>query len=113
MIPQFTCLITAANELTRYTQTNQLCYTSARASKALSVCTPARYADLLCDRLRCYLKPVLEGYRDTGIRDDMDAAQRATVYEGNEIVWKPSQAPLPNGWKNPWSPSISDIMFYL
>ncbi|KAI9651392.1 hypothetical protein NHQ30_001434 [Ciborinia camelliae] len=94
--------------------TNNLCYTGARASKALSVCTPARYADLLCDRLRCYLKPVLDGYRDTGITSDMNGLQRAEAYEGNKLVWKPNtDTNLPDGWKNPWNPLVGDVMFYL
>lgn len=100
--------------LTDCTQTNKLCYTGARASKALSVCTPARYADMLCDRVRCYLKPVLEGYRDEGSTDDVDETQRTAVYEENKLVWKPNTSDiLPDGWKNPWHPSIGNIMFYL
>ncbi|TGO53459.1 hypothetical protein BOTNAR_0295g00060 [Botryotinia narcissicola] len=94
--------------------TNKLCYTGAHASKALSVCTPARYADMLCDRVRCYLKPVLEGYRDKSSTDDVDGTQRTAVYEENKLVWKPSTSDiLPNGWKNPWHPSIGNVMFYL
>ncbi|KAL2061612.1 hypothetical protein VTL71DRAFT_6989 [Oculimacula yallundae] len=41
--------------------TNKISYTGARATKALSVCTPAQYADFLCDRLRCYMKPAYDG----------------------------------------------------
>ncbi|KAF7867569.1 uncharacterized protein EAF02_009760 [Botrytis sinoallii] len=94
--------------------TNKLCYTGSRASKALSVCTPARYADMLCDRVRCYLKPVLEGYHDKNITDDMVGTQRAAVYGENKLVWKPNASKeLPDGWKNSWHPSISKIMFYL
>ncbi|TGO33935.1 hypothetical protein BHYA_0220g00100 [Botrytis hyacinthi] len=66
--------------------TNKLCYTGARASKALSVCTPARYADMLCDCVRCYLKPVLKGYRDAGSTDDVDGTQRAAIYEENKLL---------------------------
>jgi hypothetical protein len=33
----------------------------SRSTTANSICTPARYADILYDRLRCYLKPVLNG----------------------------------------------------
>ncbi|TGO08888.1 hypothetical protein BTUL_0187g00070 [Botrytis tulipae] len=94
--------------------TNKLCYTGGRASKALSVCTPARYADMLCDRVRCYLKPVLEGYRDESSTDDVDGTQRTAAYEENKLVWKPNTSDiLPDGWKNPWHPSIGNVMFYL
>ncbi|KAG4441773.1 hypothetical protein IFR05_002764 [Cadophora sp. M221] len=41
--------------------TNKISYTGARATKSLSVCTPAQYADFLCDRLRCYMKPAYDG----------------------------------------------------
>ncbi|KAI0835954.1 Piwi-domain-containing protein [Hypoxylon sp. FL0890] len=34
--------------------THGLCYTYGRATRAVSVCTPAYYADLVCDRARCY-----------------------------------------------------------
>ncbi|KAK4442952.1 ribonuclease H-like domain-containing protein [Podospora aff. communis PSN243] len=35
--------------------TQSLCYTYGRATKAVSVCTPAYYADIACERARCYL----------------------------------------------------------
>ncbi|TGO21637.1 hypothetical protein BPAE_0208g00070 [Botrytis paeoniae] len=105
---------TPLDALTDCTQTNKLCYTGARAFKALSICTPARYADMLCDRVRCYLKPILEGYHDKNSTDDMDGTQRAAVYGENTLVWKPNASQkLPDGWKNPWHPSISNVMFYL
>lgn len=41
--------------------THNLCYTFARATRSVSVCPPAYYADLLCERGRCYLQGVLKG----------------------------------------------------
>jgi len=35
--------------------THNLCHLFGRATKAVSLCPPAYYADLLCTRLRCYL----------------------------------------------------------
>jgi eukaryotic translation initiation factor 2C len=35
--------------------TNSMCHLFGRATKAVSLCPPAYYADLLCTRLRCYL----------------------------------------------------------
>lgn len=35
--------------------THNLCYLFGRATKAVSVCPPAYYADLVCTRARCYL----------------------------------------------------------
>ncbi|KAI0107440.1 Piwi-domain-containing protein [Hypoxylon sp. NC0597] len=34
--------------------THGLCYAYGRATRAVSVCTPAYYADRVCDRARCY-----------------------------------------------------------
>ncbi|RGP68489.1 hypothetical protein FLONG3_8128, partial [Fusarium longipes] len=42
----------AANELERYT--HELCYLFGRATKAVSICPPAYYADIVCTRARCY-----------------------------------------------------------
>ncbi|KAJ0421265.1 putative RNA interference and gene silencing protein [Aspergillus carlsbadensis] len=41
--------------------THDLCYLFGRATRAVSICPPAYYADLLCDRARCYLKDVFDG----------------------------------------------------
>ena len=35
--------------------THNMCYLFGRATKAVSLCPPAYYADLVCDRARCYL----------------------------------------------------------
>jgi hypothetical protein len=40
--------------------TQSMCYTYGRATKAVSVCTPAYYADLVCERARCYLRGAFE-----------------------------------------------------
>lgn len=37
------------------TITHHLCYGFGRATKAVSICPPAYYADILCERGRCYL----------------------------------------------------------
>ncbi|KAF2468621.1 Piwi-domain-containing protein [Lindgomyces ingoldianus] len=41
--------------------THNLCYTFARATRVVSICPPAYYADLLCKRGRAYLHGVLKG----------------------------------------------------
>jgi eukaryotic translation initiation factor 2C len=41
--------------------THSLCYTFARATRSVSLCPPAYYADLLCERGRSYLHGVLKG----------------------------------------------------
>ncbi|KAL2015718.1 hypothetical protein VTK56DRAFT_4914 [Thermocarpiscus australiensis] len=40
--------------------TQSMCYTYGRATKAVSVCTPAYYADVVCERARCYLSGAFE-----------------------------------------------------
>jgi hypothetical protein len=35
--------------------THSMCYLFGRATKAVSICPPAYYADLVCERARCYL----------------------------------------------------------
>lgn len=52
----------AANELEKVTQA--MCYIYGRATKAVSICTPAYYADILCERSRRYLSDVFDGTSD-------------------------------------------------
>lgn len=40
--------------------THNMCYLFARATKAVSICPPAYYADLACTRARCYLSRVFD-----------------------------------------------------
>lgn len=41
--------------------TQALCYTFGRATKGVSLCSPAYYADILCERARRYLKDFYDG----------------------------------------------------
>jgi hypothetical protein len=41
--------------------THNMCYLFGRATKAASICPPAYYADLVCERARCYLREVFDG----------------------------------------------------
>lgn len=40
--------------------TQSMCYIFGRATKAVSYCTPAYYADILCERARCYLSHLFD-----------------------------------------------------
>lgn len=51
-----------ANEVEKLTQA--LCYSFSRATKAVSLCTPAYHADILCERARRYLADLFEGGSD-------------------------------------------------
>lgn len=46
--------------------TNSVSYMFARATKAVSLVSPAYYADLACERGRCYIHRLLHGYSDSG-----------------------------------------------
>lgn len=65
--------------------THSLCYTFARATRAVSICPPAYYADLLCERGRSYLHSVLKGdggtdFKQTTWRRDVAAPLMETMY---------------------------------
>ena len=40
--------------------THNMCYLFGRATKAVSICPPAYYADLVCERARCYLSRLFD-----------------------------------------------------
>lgn len=40
--------------------TQSLCYVYGCTTKAVSLCTPAYYADIVCERARCYLSDVFD-----------------------------------------------------
>jgi hypothetical protein len=65
--------------------THSLCYTFARATRAVSICPPAYYADLLCERGRSYLHSVLKGdgstdFSKTTWRRDVAPPLMETMY---------------------------------
>jgi eukaryotic translation initiation factor 2C len=65
--------------------TLNLCYTFARATRAVSICPPAYYADLLCERGRSYLQGVLKGdgseaFTDQSWKKDVNPALMETMY---------------------------------
>ena len=76
--------------------THKMCYMFGRATKAVSVCPPAYYADLVCTRARCYLADLFdpesspEGSVATG-------GTNATVDNSRAVV----------------HPSLADSMFYI
>ncbi|TVY15724.1 Protein argonaute 1A [Lachnellula arida] len=96
-----------ANQLQQLT--NFLCFYGSRATKGLSVCTPARYADILCDRLRMYMRPVIE--------HQLQAPMNAGLpwYRQRPQLWEvPNPQDPPNDQRtNSWHPDLDDIMFYL
>ncbi|KAH7093186.1 Piwi domain-containing protein [Paraphoma chrysanthemicola] len=67
--------------------THNLCYTFARATRSVSVCPPAYYADLVCERGRSYLQGVLKG-------------DGSTAFSASE-------------WQRDVNPALMESMYYL
>ncbi|KAI1763097.1 Piwi-domain-containing protein [Hypoxylon sp. FL1150] len=67
----------AANRLEELT--HSLCYVYGRATKAVSVVTPAYYADIVCERARCYLNRLFDDSFSS------DAKEAKASVEGIEI----------------------------
>ena len=84
--------------------TNDVSYMFARATKAVSLVSPAYYADLACERGRCYLHQLLSGADDTTAASTTgsDAAEDAAMREA-EKLWN-------NGVNGP---QLKNSMFYL
>lgn len=86
------------------TLTNALSYMFARATKAVSLVSPAYYADVACERGRCYLRKLLQGQ----VGGDSTAGGSATTNE--EDVMKEAKALWRDGVS---SNKLKDTMFYL
>lgn len=83
------------------TLTNNICHMFARATKAVSLASPAYYADLACERGRCYLRELLQGYWSDG----------GTATSGDEEQVRKNAF---TSWMNgPTGNNIRNIMFYL
>lgn len=77
--------------------THNMCHLFGRATKAVSLCPPAYYADLLCTRLRCYLSDQF---------DPNDASATASVASGaTGATNQPPELVIPA--------NLRDSMFYI
>lgn len=65
--------------------TNDVSYMFARATKAVSLVSPAYYADLACERGRCYIHELLQAV-DSGTTASGGSAEEA-VYRQAEQLW--------------------------
>ncbi|KAJ6172607.1 Qde2 [Penicillium chermesinum] len=76
--------------------THKMCYMFGRATKAVSVCPPAYYADLVCTRARCYLADLF----------DPESLAEGSVATGgtNQVI---------DGSKALVHPNVADTMFYI
>lgn len=94
-----------ANQLQRLT--NDISYMFARATKAVSLASPAYYADLACERGRCYINRLLQGY--TSNRGTTSSASSASSNNDDEV--EKEAAALWNGGVN--GPQLRNTMYYL
>jgi hypothetical protein len=79
--------------------THNMCYLFGRATKAVSICPPAYYADLVCERARCYLASLFSP-------DTPGATPAQSVASG------PPQ-PQPSAAEVTVHPDLKDSMFYI
>ena len=79
--------------------TNDISYMFARATKAVSLVSPAYYADLACERGRCYIHELLQQVEAT-----------TTGSDNEDQVMRMAQNLWRNGVKGP---VLSGSMFYL
>ena len=81
--------------------THNLCYLFGRATKAVSRCPPAYYADLVCDRARCYLSGIFAPSTGTS-----PSASIAGTSAGGK-------ARMPDSNLVRIHPNVRDAMFYV
>jgi eukaryotic translation initiation factor 2C len=80
--------------------THNMCYLFGRATKAVSLCPPAYYADLACERARCYLANLF----DTA---SPSAAPSVTGASAAGMAGAPSKEDVQI------HPKLKDTMFYI
>jgi len=81
--------------------TNSVSYMFARATKAVSLVSPAYYADLACERGRCYLQKLLQGISSV--------AGSAASGDVEELVMREAR----QTWGKGVGAKLKDTMFYL
>ncbi|KAI9850709.1 MAG: hypothetical protein M1838_005200 [Thelocarpon superellum] len=75
---------TVADELEQLT--HNMCYLFGRATKAVSICPPAYYADLVCERARCYLSRLYNAESAAGTPAQSVSGQPAVMTATPEDV---------------------------
>jgi hypothetical protein len=102
--------------------THNMCHLFGRATKAVSICPPAYYADILCERARCYLaehfepddnvsqtttnQRILSEYTEREFANLSQAEKDNLITEANNL--RNHQQSLIN-----IHPALKDTMFYI
>ncbi|KAF9467172.1 argonaute-like protein [Collybia nuda] len=81
--------------------TNSVSYMFARATKAVSLVSPAYYADLACERGRCYLHKLLQGLSSSG--GSASSGSEEQVVREATTIWHNGVA----------GQALKDTMYYL
>jgi len=98
---------------------HNMSYLFARATKAVSYVPPAYYADILCERGRCYIQGLLAGRSETSLSDISSrvegvggdkAAQRKAKREAEEAA---IMAEAAQTWGSGPRPEVAGVMFYM
>ena len=68
--------------------THSMCYLFGRATKAVSICPPAYYADIVCERARCYLSGLFDAMTPSGTPAQSVAGEedRPPVARGEDVL---------------------------
>ncbi|KAI5840506.1 Piwi domain-containing protein [Morchella snyderi] len=74
-----------SNEL--QTVTHNLCYLFGRATKSVSICPPAYYADLVCERGRCYIYGLLNAPDTASLHSSNSEMEAAHNLEKARELW--------------------------
>lgn len=97
--------------------THGFCYNYARATRGVSYCAPAYYADRLCDRGRFYIRHWLthgdNNHADRS-RDKNETAEEFNDYVKDFLHDTSYYRPLQDTTRqNPWHANLDKTMFYL
>ncbi|PTB42583.1 hypothetical protein M441DRAFT_26314 [Trichoderma asperellum CBS 433.97] len=65
--------------------TQSMCYIFGRATKAVSYCTPAYYADILCERARCYLSHLFDSPSNSAAPSVAEGAEGGHAASGQDV----------------------------
>lgn len=103
----------AANRLEAVT--HNLCYVYGRATKAVSVATPAFYADIVCERARCYLNRLFDDptpSSDSSKKGGTSALSSQKQGGSSSVAGKPKDA---KAYQEGITihPNLLDTMFYI
>ncbi|KAF8551548.1 Piwi-domain-containing protein [Imleria badia] len=97
-----------ADDLQRVT--NDLSYMFERATKAVSLVSPAYWADVACERGRCYLHKLLHGDTDGGAEAAKEGKGRRGKKRAEDPVFQRAEGLWGDGVSGP---RLRDTMFYL